>query len=600
MSKMSRKSLSDLWILACALVLAWLISLTPPYQRLDFWLGDAQQSLVARETYFRDAFVIDIDEASLAALEPHLGAWPYSRDAYALVLDYLSDMGAEAVVFDIQLATPRDKDDAFAASMRRNGNAVLVASTPTSGAAMSAADKERLRQFAWRTPPNFSAHAWQTVLMPAPALTEKLSGVMQLGMVSLNEDADGVLRRIPLMHDIAGERLPSLPLAVLAHNRERTLEYDAAAGRALFGGASWPVDETGNFHLAYPRNANSVMTMPFRQVVEAALGKVHLEDEAKFFRGKTIFIGSSAQLSDRAVTPRGVMPGTAVLAIAHQSLKQNMLLAPQRAAWNGAMIALALLPVLVSILVFRREPRRVAMVMLSGIVAVYAANLLLLSRQQESVLLFPLLLIVLGWLLFTIRQQGMLRRHNVRLIGQTRALEQSNRELQTAASTDSLTGLLVRRAFLERCEAEIERAQRQERPLAMVVVDLDHFKQVNDTYGHAVGDLVLKRFADVLGRDLRTIDVAGRWGGEEFVVLMPETSAAQARNVIERIRVAVTKLTFSHPAENLAVTMSAGLVEFDGAMTDPEQLVAQADKALYEAKQAGRNRICLARSGDES
>jgi two-component system cell cycle response regulator len=77
---------------------------------------------------------------------------------------------------------------------------------------------------------------------------------------------------------------------------------------------------------------------------------------------------------------------------------------------------------------------------------------------------------------------------------------------------------------------------------------------------------------------------------------MPETSAAQARSVIERIRVAVTRLTFSQPAENLAVTMSAGLVEFDGITTDPEQLVAQADKALYEAKQSGRNRICLARS----
>ncbi|HXU92425.1 MAG TPA: CHASE2 domain-containing protein, partial [Gallionella sp.] len=448
---MSKKSQSDLWILAAAFVLTGLISLTPPYQRLDSWLGDAQQSLVARETYFRDAFVIDIDEASLTSLEPYLGTWPYRRDAYALVLDYLSDMGAEVVVFDIQLATPREKDDAFAASMRRNGNAVLVASAPASGGAISAADKERLRQFAWRTPPNLSAHAWPTVLMPAPALTEKLSGDMQLGMVSLNEDADGVLRRIPLMHDIAGVRLPSLPLAVLAHGRERTLEYDGAAGRALFGGASWPVDETGNFHLAYPKNANSVMTMPFRQVVEAALGAVHLEDAAKFFKGKTIFIGSSAQLSDRAVTPRGVMSGTAVLAIAHQSLKQNMLLAPQRAAWNGAMIVLALLPVLISILVFRREPRRMVMVMISGIVAVYAANLLLLSRQQQSVLLFPLLLIGFGWLLFAIRQQGMLRRHNVRLIGQTRALEQANLELQTTASTDSLTGLLVRRAFLERC-----------------------------------------------------------------------------------------------------------------------------------------------------
>lgn len=592
---MNKGRLTDLWIPIAALLLAWLLSLSPPYWRLDSWLDDAQQALVARETYFQDALLIDIDDASLERLKPYLGTWPYRRDAYALVLDYLSEMGAEAVVIDILLAEPRDKDDVLAASLRRNGNATLVASTPTSGTTINASEKERLREFSWRTPPGFPAHIWPAVLMPAPVLTEGLSGAMQLGMVPIEEDADGMLRRLPLMHDIEGIRLPSLPLAALAHNRERVLLHDAAQGRAIFGASSWPVDARGYLHLAFPSNVNSVLTMPFRQVVEAALGVVHIDDAVSFFKGKTIFIGSSAQFSDRVITPRGVMTGTSILAIAHQSLKHNQLLTPQRATWNGFLVVLAILPLLISILVFRREPRHTAIAMVAGIVAVYGLNLLLLSRQQQSVLLFPLLLIGIGWLMLTIRQQIMLRLHNASLVDQARSLEQANLELKTTASTDSLTELLVRRAFLERFATEIDRSRRQGRPLTLVIIDLDHFKRVNDTYGHATGDLVLKTFADILRRDLRIIDVAGRWGGEEFVVLMPETSLANALVVIERIRVAVSRQTFPSPADRLEVTMSAGLAEFDGTTDDPEQIVAQADKALYEAKQSGRNRTCAAR-----
>jgi diguanylate cyclase (GGDEF)-like protein len=220
-----------------------------------------------------------------------------------------------------------------------------------------------------------------------------------------------------------------------------------------------------------------------------------------------------------------------------------------------------------------------------------------MSRQQQSVLLFPLVLIGLGWLMLTIRQQIMLRLHNASLVDQTRSLEQANFELKTKASTDSLTELLVRRAFLERCNVEIDRSRRQGRPLTLVVVDLDHFKRVNDNYGHATGDLVLKTFASILRRDLRSIDVAGRWGGEEFVVLMPDTSLADALAVIERIRVIVSQQSFPSPADRLEVTMSAGLAEFDGTTQDPEHIVAQADKALYEAKRLGRNRTCCFSTG---
>lgn len=589
----SRRLVSGLWIPVAAFLLTWLISLTPPYQRLNLWLGDAQQRLVAPTIFFQDALLVDLDDTSLVQLQSYFGAWPYERDAYAVVLDYLTEMGAEAVVFDIVLTDSRSKDDIFARSLQRNGNAVLIANAPARGV-MDERIKERLQQFAWRVPSTFPSASWPTLLMPTPALTNGLSNRIQLGMVSVVEDADGVLRHLPLMYDIDGILFPSLTLATLARAQEREIFHDSAHRLVRFGASAWPVDNEGRVHIAFPQNANAVLTMPFQQVAEAALGLVRLDNASEFFKGKTVFIGSTANFSDRVVTPRGPMSGTLVLAIAHQSLKHNLLLTPQHGSWNTILIALGLLPSVLATIVFSPRPRDVALSIVGAIVSIYAINLLLLSRQQESVLLFPLLLVVTGSMLWMMRHQIELRLKNAGLLAHVLTLKQENVELEAVASTDSLTGLLLRSAFLQRVIAEIERSRRQGKPLSVAILDLDHFKKINDTYGHPVGDMVLKTFAAMLLQNLRTIDIAGRWGGEEFVVLLPETSSADALVVIDRIRVAIGMQAYPAPVSSLKVTLSAGITEFDGKLDNPEDIVGHADKALYEAKASGRNRICIA------
>jgi signal transduction histidine kinase len=431
-------SISGLWVPVAAFLLTWLISLTPPYQRLDLWLGDAQQRMVAPEMFFQDALLIDLDDASLKQLKPYFGTWPYERDVYAVVLDYLSEMGAEKVVFDLVLADPRPKDDFFARSMQRNGNAVLIANALSDRGGMDTKAQERLRQFSWQVPSSFPVTRWPTLLMPTPVLTGGLSSRIQLGMISVVEDADGVLRHLSLMHDIDGIRLPSLPLATLAYTRERQISHDAAHDLVRFGTSVWPVDDEGRVHLAFPKNANAVLTMPFQQVAEAALGLVHLDNAPGFFKGKTVFIGSTANLSDRIVTPRGPMSGTLVLAIARQSLKHNLLLTPQRSGWNGMLIALGLLPTILASLVFSHRPRSVVLSVAGTIVCLYALNLLLWSYRQESVLLFPLLLVGTGSMLGTIRHQIELRAErdkiSATLFEQGRFMDMLTHELKTPIS----------------------------------------------------------------------------------------------------------------------------------------------------------------------
>jgi diguanylate cyclase (GGDEF)-like protein len=162
-----------------------------------------------------------------------------------------------------------------------------------------------------------------------------------------------------------------------------------------------------------------------------------------------------------------------------------------------------------------------------------------------------------------------------------------NREL---ATRDALTGLLNRRAMLELLAREHPRIERGQGPLALALLDIDWFKRINDDFGHGAGDEVLRRFAALIQAQLRAADALARWGGEEFLLLMPSTGGDAARTVLDRLRGAVTDGGFEQIAPGLRVSFSAGVVEVqEGEPQDAA--IARADRALYRAKQAGRNRV---------
>jgi diguanylate cyclase (GGDEF)-like protein len=165
------------------------------------------------------------------------------------------------------------------------------------------------------------------------------------------------------------------------------------------------------------------------------------------------------------------------------------------------------------------------------------------------------------------------------------------RRVASQATTDSLTGLANRRSFDEELALEWRRAHRIGNSLALVLVDLDNFKHVNDTYGHPAGDAVLRTVGDVLGSGVRQIDLAARYGGEEFVVLVPESDLNGATQLAKRLRLAISKArTELSDGRLLKVTASFG-VAAKGDLESAEKLVAEADHALYDAKRAGKNRV---------
>jgi diguanylate cyclase (GGDEF)-like protein len=167
------------------------------------------------------------------------------------------------------------------------------------------------------------------------------------------------------------------------------------------------------------------------------------------------------------------------------------------------------------------------------------------------------------------------------------------KELVQLASTDYLTGVPNRRYFMELTERELNRTKRYGSKLALVVVDLDLFKRINDTHGHQVGDIVLKKFCTICGNDLRDTDIFGRIGGEEFAIVLPNTPLAEAQEVIERIRqdIETTDVHFGKDS-TLHFTASFGITELTDEI-DFEEIFKLADAALYKAKENGRNRVCV-------
>jgi len=167
-------------------------------------------------------------------------------------------------------------------------------------------------------------------------------------------------------------------------------------------------------------------------------------------------------------------------------------------------------------------------------------------------------------------------------------------EVKQIAITDGLTGVYSRRHFYERLEDEFHRARRFSIPLSLAMIDLDHFKNINDRFGHQAGDKVLLAITSIFKKNIRTIDLIGRYGGEEFILLFPHTKEKGAITVTQRIKKQISEIPFSFNGENISVTASFGMAIFpDPNINCIDDFIKVADEVLYLAKGNGRNRICI-------
>ncbi|MEJ2153813.1 MAG: diguanylate cyclase [Desulfobacteraceae bacterium] len=187
-----------------------------------------------------------------------------------------------------------------------------------------------------------------------------------------------------------------------------------------------------------------------------------------------------------------------------------------------------------------------------------------------------------------------LRRNREKLSSANQALRETNEELHQISITDSLTGLYNRKHIMEIIGQEKSRAQRNHNGLSVLMLDIDYFKKINDTYGHQVGDTVMARLAETLTASVRECDHVGRYGGEEFLVILPDSTVENAIFTAERIRANVGNLQFIEDHENFSVTVSIGVAGFPDHGENTHSILGCADSALYQAKAGGRNRVVRA------
>lgn len=176
-----------------------------------------------------------------------------------------------------------------------------------------------------------------------------------------------------------------------------------------------------------------------------------------------------------------------------------------------------------------------------------------------------------------------------------RELEEVNQQLRLLSITDGLTGLFNHRHVHELLHEEYERSKRNGEPMAVTMFDLDHFKQVNDTYGHPTGDVILSETSRILKDNAREIDMVGRYGGEEFIAILPGAGEESAAQFAERVRSAVEGNRYQDNDQEISMTVSVGLASAHAhELPHPDMLIKRADNALYDAKEAGRNRVVRA------
>ncbi|MBN7826579.1 diguanylate cyclase [Bowmanella dokdonensis] len=172
-------------------------------------------------------------------------------------------------------------------------------------------------------------------------------------------------------------------------------------------------------------------------------------------------------------------------------------------------------------------------------------------------------------------------------------LAAANEKLQMMSRVDGLTGLFNRRYWEECCQLEFKRCQRNQGSSSLMILDIDHFKKINDTCGHPAGDQVIRSLAQIIKQTVRETDIAGRYGGEEFTIVLPDTDAHNARQVAERVRQRAESAVVTHEGREIRFTISLGVSQFSASFKDHMTWVEHADQGLYQAKESGRNRTVL-------
>ncbi|MBI3333119.1 MAG: CHASE2 domain-containing protein [Candidatus Omnitrophica bacterium] len=525
----------------------WLLSFPSldPLERLDRITLD--QFFKYRPPLRTDPSIVCIEIAEDSLLQ--IGRWPWPRQYHAALTHALQGWGAKAVVFDILFSDPSSPSDdkAFAEALAESGRVYLPL----------VLENHRGRPVWIHSLASFERHA---------------KGV---GHINATPDRDGILRRVQPVLREGSEQHPYLSLKVAYDLLGRPVPPPERLPFPRDRDGSLLINWAGRWTETFRHYSYLDLLRSFEAVNHGRKPIVPPE----LLRGKICLIGLTAvgHTDLKAIPLEPVYPAMGFHANVINSLLTKQFVTPAPLFTNAlCLIGIGLIATVLFML-FRPVIASAASLLLGGGWLGLAYFLFCCDSLWISVA-HPLFCIGSIFLASVVYLQV--------------AEEKTEERLSDLATRDGLTGLHVIRHFRGLLNEATAEARRRQAPLSVLMIDIDHFKQVNDTYGHPAGDRVLKQAAAIVQSSLRESDDAGRYGGEEMIVMLPRTSLEAALPIAERIRAAVAQATSDFREGTISVTVSIGAATLDPDETSPDPMVQRADEAMYQAKQGGRNRVC--------
>ncbi|MBO6273387.1 diguanylate cyclase [bacterium] len=553
---------------------------------------DYRQSLLVNHRHLtpsKDIVIVAIDDGSYEYILDRYGEWPISRDVYAKILDRIEADKPKAVIFDLMFVKSFKVNPAaenlLANTMEKYSNVYTAINFDN-----QSADVRTPIELPARMSVNLENKSKDVDIERTfgfsncrAIIDQILNSKTKVGMINISRSEDGIIRQVPVMAHYDGLYYPHLTLLAgldLINNGEQVKNFVIDKKSNLIAGKTKiPLTKSGEVVLNwYGASLRTYKNIPFHKMIKSIEGDKSIEHYN--FNNKIVFIGTTASslFDAKSVPIDKIYPGVEIHATYMNNLLDNSFIRKSSPLANTVIICLLVL--VVCFIVFKSTS------------AVFATTSTVLLGAAYYLCAYYVMSLFNLWIEVVVPMFVLLVTFAISYLAKYLLKSRDFEHQYKLATTDGLTELYNHRYFQDTLKKQIDTSKRYEQEFSLIIIDIDFFKKFNDTYGHQVGDAVLRTVAQILKKNTRATDYVCRYGGEEMSIILPQTSKKEAMVNAQRIcdAVAKTPLKVNNNTE-VNITISLGVSAFPQDGEAPQKLIECADKALYYAKEHGRNQV---------
>ena len=553
---------------------------------------DYRQSLLVKHRHLKpckDIVVIAIDDGSYEYILDKYGEWPISRSVYSKIIDRVEQDNPKAVIFDLMFIksfkTDLASDNLLAKTMDKYKNVYTAINFDNQSADVRTPVvlPERMSVKLNNYSKNVDIKGSFGFSNCRAIIKQILESDIKVGMININRSEDGIIRQVPVFTYYNGEYYPHLTLLAgtdIINKGSSIKEYTIdKKSNLIFGDYKIPLTSSGEVVLNwYGPSLRTYKNIPFHKLMKSIEGDKTIEHYD--FKDKIVYIGTTASslFDTKSVPIDKIYPGVEIHATYMNNLLDNNFIKKSTPTTNAIIIFMLVLTV--SFIVFMSTS------------AVFATTSTVLLASAYYLTAYYVMSMLNIWIEVVVPLFVILVTFAISYLAKYLLKSRDFEHQYKLATTDGLTELYNHRYFQDTLKKQIDTSRRYEQEFSLIILDIDFFKNFNDTYGHQVGDSVLRTVAQILKKNTRTTDYVCRYGGEEMSIILPQTSKKEAFINAERIceEVAKTPLKVSNNVE-CNITISLGVASFPQDGDTAQALIECADKALYYAKDNGRNQV---------